>query len=702
MARGDVQVGKVVEYGDHSPRYKIDFGRRWAPRYLYSFRGARFESREMAEAILAHVHMEVSKGRALDDVLSELAPHQSATSGVEHLLKQWLDLFRKKVEAGDRQPRTLREYERWARPEPKDPKDPENHFAWWYGRSVWEVDEASLEEWSYSLAEKGLSSKTRRNVLAGFRSFLTWVARKHRSFTVPRFPWPTAPDHLPTVLTREVQAKVLDTIPELKRGVFIAMADLLIRPGEARVLRVRDWTEDELRVERAAKDRKLGGVIRGPKKATGVKTLPVSARLLDWLKAHVSAERRLAEPDGPLFSNPDGDSGWWSETSLRRTWGKACTRAGVAGIGLYEGTKHSGATHLKGLGADDRLLAAIMGHRDPRSVEKYAKVQGRAIRTALALLERADREPPTRTNEIQATPMVGTGVAMRLKGSAMADSDTATVDQLKRLRARASHAVIYQLAVGASSTGWSRAKVSRLGGLALVLTAVIIASCGDPRATVVPTDLKDWSDKPDLKAAIEKLPDDEKRLFVAFAMRRSISGAFGGEGIPPGTTVGAAIEAQRSWQAEQELEKQKQEELSKRLEAERVEALREMNKALTVTLARLEFEPSNVRAGRYSDEFSVEIGFENHTDRDMAGVKGVVVFKDVFGDPIKRVGLSSDETVPAGRINTWSGTLDYNQFMADDKKLRATDREKLKFEWVPDVYLFSDGTRLEMPSRGSD
>ncbi|MHC4494135.1 MAG: hypothetical protein ACYTDU_21315 [Planctomycetota bacterium] len=139
------------------------------------------------------------------------------------------------------------------------------------------------------------------------------------------------------------------------------MSDLLIRPGEARVLRVRDWTGDELRVERAAKDRKTHGMVRGP--------------------------RRLEDPDGPLFINPEGYSGSWSETSLRRTWGKACKDAGVSGVGLYEGTKHSTATYLKGLGADDRLLAAIMGHRDPRSVEKYAKVQGTAIRSALALLE---------------------------------------------------------------------------------------------------------------------------------------------------------------------------------------------------------------------------------------------------------------------------------------------------------------------------
>ena len=262
------------------------------------------------------------------------------------------------------------------------------HFSFWYGRSVWEVDPASLEEWSYWLAEKGLSPKTRRNVLAGFRSFLSWVSDRRSTFDVPRFPWPDPPERLPTILTRELQSKVLEAVPEAKRGIYLALADLMLRPGEARVLRVRDWTGDELRVERAAKDRRVGGVIRGPKKATGVKVLPVSGRLREWLERRVSNERRLADPDGALFFNPEAQrEGWWSETALRRVWSFACKRAGVPHVGLYEGTKHSTATHLKGLGADDHLLAAIMGHRDPRSVEKYAKVQGAAIKNALDKLD---------------------------------------------------------------------------------------------------------------------------------------------------------------------------------------------------------------------------------------------------------------------------------------------------------------------------
>jgi len=61
-------------------------------------------------------------------------------------------------------------------------------------------------------------------------------------------------------------------------------------------------------------------------------------------------------------------------------------------VSLYEGTKHSTATHLKALGADDRLLAQLMGHRDTRSVEKYAKLDSSAIRAGLDRLSKRGRD----------------------------------------------------------------------------------------------------------------------------------------------------------------------------------------------------------------------------------------------------------------------------------------------------------------------
>jgi integrase len=341
----------------------------------------------MAKAVLGHVDLEVTRGRALDDVLAELAPQTNAAAGIEPLLRRWLEIFEKRVSAGSRQPRTLREYRRWAGHGISEYA----HFAFWYGRTVHDVDRASLEEWEFWLFDRGLSAKTVRNVMAGFRSFLSWVGDQRRGFVVPRFPWPELDEHQPTILSEKLQWNVLREIPEPKRGIFLCMAFCLVRPSEARALRVRDWEGDDLRVSRAAKDRKTRGTVRGLK-SRNTKVLPVDITLELWLPEFVSAERRIQDPDGPLFVNPDGKlGGWWSETAMRRAWATACKKAGVSGVSLYEGTKHSRATHLKAMGADDRILARLMGHRDPRSVEKYARLQGSAIRNALFRLEK-DRD----------------------------------------------------------------------------------------------------------------------------------------------------------------------------------------------------------------------------------------------------------------------------------------------------------------------
>lgn len=391
MARSRDKLGRVVrrQGAGREDRWRIDFGSNWPGRFLHSFRGVAFESEEMARAILAHVEVEVAKGRPLHDVLSEFAPGGGQAAGIRTLLDRWVEVFRRRVETGSRAPRTLREYERWAGPE----DSPKAHFSWWYGASIWEVDPAGLEEWSYWMHQRGLSPKTQRNVMAGLHSFLTWVARDVRGdFDVPAFPWPEVDEHAPKILAPPVQAQVLAAIPKPKAGIFYCMAQCLVRPGEARALRVRDWLGDDIRVARAAKDRLARGEVRGLK-SRNVKTVFAGEWPLgDWLLEHVSAERRLADPDGPLFANPDGhEGGWWSETAMRRTWAKACREVGVPGVSLYEGLKHSSATHLKAMGADDRLLAAMMGHRDPRSVEKYAKLQGSAIREALRRLRDGER-----------------------------------------------------------------------------------------------------------------------------------------------------------------------------------------------------------------------------------------------------------------------------------------------------------------------
>jgi len=80
------------------------------------------------------------------------------------------------------------------------------------------------------------------------------------------------------------------------------------------------------------------------------------------------------------------------ELGTRVRVAEACEKVGVSGVKMDEGTKHSTATRLRALGADDRVLAALAGHRDPRSIEKYAKLQPATIASALKRLREKKSE----------------------------------------------------------------------------------------------------------------------------------------------------------------------------------------------------------------------------------------------------------------------------------------------------------------------
>jgi hypothetical protein len=43
-------------------RHVLDFGRKWGPRYLSTFRGVPFDTKEVAEAFLHHIELEYSSG----------------------------------------------------------------------------------------------------------------------------------------------------------------------------------------------------------------------------------------------------------------------------------------------------------------------------------------------------------------------------------------------------------------------------------------------------------------------------------------------------------------------------------------------------------------------------------------------------------------------------------------------------------------
>lgn len=236
----------------------------------------------------------------------------------------------------------------------------------------------------------------------------------------------------------------------------------------------------------------------------------------------------------------------------------------------------------------------------------------------------------------------------------------------------------------------------------LAIFLALLAGCSNPYNHSLPDG---ESDDPKFSKVLEKLKEEERKELLAFLIRREFA-KLGGEDeeITKAKTIRDALVLQEKWreqerlrQEAEELERKQQEMRAEQLRRERQERMRQMREAVSVSVIDLKFLPSNWRVGRYRDTHRVAVALENRTDRRIVGVKGVVVFSDIFGEELKRVGLSFDDGLPPrGRVD-WEGTFDHNQFEPSDVKLAHSDLSKLKVDWEPEVILYDEERAAEAP-----
>lgn len=230
-----------------------------------------------------------------------------------------------------------------------------------------------------------------------------------------------------------------------------------------------------------------------------------------------------------------------------------------------------------------------------------------------------------------------------------------------------------------------------------IFVCVLLAACSDPKDAKLPADISKWSDDTHLAESVKKLADEDKKLFLGYAARRAIASTFGGSQAVADTTVGEALKTQKAWLDEKAVEEVKQKALAEQVKQQQLQSLKEMNATLTASLIELKLNPKDYANKQYSDYFSISVAFKNNTAEALSGVKGTVVLKDIFGDVIKRITLSDDTQIDPGQNYIYSGTMDYNQFQAADKKLASANFSKLQFEWEPDTYVFVSGKKQVMP-----
>lgn len=333
----------------------------------------RFQTREQAEQCLTLIRARLMAGWDIPSVLAALAPTDADRQLIEDWARRYLEHMRAQVETGERSPNTLRELERWAKPD--------GHWGWWWGRDVRALKNADVVSWHAWLAGRGIGAKTRRNASDGLKTFLRWASRAGATgagaaWPVPAFPAISAPATRTPTLPVDRVLRVLEAIPWPRRGIFLAIAFESVRFGTACAALLEDYdpATGTIHWHRGRKGQRLDAPVRGQKNNAAVRRevwAPPLREWLDWRVAQATTEDRLAGRATALLWDPEANNAAkaWNYTSHRRAWGWACKAAGER-IAPQAGTRHSVISALAGALTPHNLRAHTQ-HADLKSLAHY-------------------------------------------------------------------------------------------------------------------------------------------------------------------------------------------------------------------------------------------------------------------------------------------------------------------------------------------
>lgn len=237
-------------------------------------------------------------------------------------------------------------------------------------------------------------------------------------------------------------------------------------------------------------------------------------------------------------------------------------------------------------------------------------------------------------------------------------------------------------------------------GLALAIST-LLAGCSDPLKTPLPDDLAKMEA---IKPQLEKLSEDDRKLLAGYLIRRTGFDIFKGlaKDTPALTaaTVGEAIDAQRKFNADQQ-ERDAAEKLAQaQAKVKQDAAVKAMREMVSVFLLDKTIETEKGYSGIELDrKIKISFEFKNNSAKDIAGVKGLIEIRDLFGDEISSFQISNDDTIKVGSTIKWSGSRSVKYAMGGnkDEKLADLGRDKYTLVWLPQAIVFTDGTKAEMP-----
>lgn len=104
--------------------------------------------------------------------------------------------------------------------------------------------------------------------------------------------------------------------------------------------------------------------------------------------------------------------------------------------------------------------------------------------------------------------------------------------------------------------------------------------------------------------------------------------------------------------------------------------------------------PENFMAGRYTPRVEFTFEVHNNTEKDIKGVQGIMVIKDLFDEEIKKSSVDfTGQTIAAGESAVFSGKgFEVYAWEDDNVKLYNENYDDLKFECYVTTIVYTDGT----------
>lgn len=183
----------------------------------------------------------------------------------------------------------------------------------------------------------------------------------------------------------------------------------------------------------------------------------------------------------------------------------------------------------------------------------------------------------------------------------------------------------------------------------------------------------------------------EVGLLMRLQLESGMRKAFGGEDRKiVGKRIGDLLVELKKEDADQQKETQRQERLAAEVKAKQDARIAELRKALTLTVADKGYSKAE-----YEEYITIDVAYENTSGKDIRAFRGKIQFTDLFGKEIYESNVTISDPVKAGDRGEWKGTIKYNEFIDEQKRLLNTDLKDMKVVWKPMGVIFADGSEMK-------